>query len=249
MPSKKKEDRIRDVVINPKTGKKTVFMVKKKKKQEEPKPKKKMEKKVVVNPDTGKKKTFVIKGKKELKPKKKQEEPKVNTIAMGNPKGFAAFYGFGQAITTRDLLKNLGNVEPALVSKIMKDVPNPDVLVYDKYLPPGMWRNLGDDFGYNTDPKLKNYFEENIRGKFDHISYPWIPENTPHPFAGQPRPKDEFDEFAKERGFPDLETGDIVVTTFKSREDYIEAKKKRIRKERAPPEHNPFKRDLSHIGL
>jgi len=211
-----------------------------------------------VGKEYGKKKKPKAKKKTEEKPKRKfkvknpgkprqvEVRKKKNPLAIGNEKGFAAYYGQAPAITTKDLLKNLGLIEPALVSKIMGDVPNQDVLVYDKYLPPGTWQGLGDGgYGYDRDFKLKKYVEEISKGRFDDFNYDnkWIPENTPHPFAGQPRPRDEFDDFASGRAYEDPKDGLLRHYTFESREEYIEAEKKSIRKERAPPEHNPFKRN------
>ena len=168
----------------------------------------------------------------------REVKAKKNPLAMGNEQGFAAFYGQKPVHTTLDLLRNLGMVEPGIVNNIMAGVNDPDILRYDKYLPPGMYRNLGDDFGYNTDPKLKDYYDKISEGKFDYyLENPWIPDKTPHPFAGQPRPPDQFDKFA-----------DITYANYGSREEYIEGARKQIYEQRFP-EHDPFKRNLSHLGL
>ena len=52
-----------------------------------------------------------------------------NPLAMGNEKGFAAFYGQKPVHTTLDFLTNLGMVEPGIVNKIMGGVPEPEKLL------------------------------------------------------------------------------------------------------------------------
>ena len=129
-------------------------------------------------------------------------------------------------------------VTPARTFRVKKKVPvpkkkaaakkDPNALRYEKYLPPGMWKNLGSDFG-EDDTKLQDYSKSVRKGKFDYyLENPWIPDKTPHPFAGQKRPKDHFDKFAE-----------IGYAKYNSRKEYIEGEKKRIEKEKNP-EHDPF---------
>lgn len=85
-----------------------------------------------------------------------RQKAKKNPLAMGNEKGFAAYFGQAPAITTKDLLRNLGLIEPALVSKIMKDVPNKrDVSkikfedIYTDEVKENAYENAQDSVGYS----------------------------------------------------------------------------------------------------
>ena len=120
-------------------------------------------------------------------------------------------------ILNRILDENLAAAPPAA----KKD---PNALRYDKYLPPGLWKNLGEHAHYGKDDtRLQDYAKSFNQGKFS-----WIPDKTPHPFAGEIRPKDHFDEFA-----------DISYAKYSSRKEYIEGERKRIDKIKNP-EHDPF---------
>lgn len=123
-----------------------------------------------------------------------------------------------KAVLNRKLDENLAPAKKPAAAK--KD---PNALRYEKYLPPGMWKNLGSDFG-EDDTKLQDYSKSVRKGKFDYyLENPWIPDKTPHPFAGQKRPKDHFDKFAE-----------IGYAKYNSRKEYIEGEKKRIEKEKNP---------------
>ena len=83
--------------------------VQKLKKKEAKKPKKKIK--------------FIVKAKKEKNP-----------YAMGNEKGYAAFFGVKKPTDSLGLLTALGQVEPNLVNKIMSGVKQPPPTLYaDKY--------------------------------------------------------------------------------------------------------------------